>query len=377
MRNSILYLSTYGYPSNYRKYLCTFMHEQVKEIGNRKLRVKVADLIDNRLLNDVEENYEGVDVVRLPTGSIRLKIKSLLKIYEESKNHDEILCNFLDYKYLFYSILPHILLGKKISVIIHGQDAMKKSFIKDQLKKIFLRICHKIIVVSEYTEILLRNLVGYDFNLKVYVNHNGVNTNKFLGFDQENKRDNKFRILSVCQLIERKGILEAVNASIKLLKDGYEIEHTIIGTGNLKEKVNHLIRNSGFEKSFILKENLTDQEISKSYYTSDLYIMLSKTNWAKRETEGFGISYIEASYVGLPVIAGREGGGIISVLDNFTGFLIDTTSPRVVEDVADKIKMLIDDKELYKRISENGKLLVKEKFTWNKNVSELIRILNE
>ena len=120
-----------------------------------------------------------------------------------------------------------------------------------------------------------------------------------------------------------------------------------------------------------------DDDIAKYYKASDIYSMMSKTYYDPPATEGFGISYIEASYLGIPVIGGSNGGSTTAVKHNFTGYLVDPHAGNTVELIADYITLLSTNSVEYSRISDNGKKMVIDEFTWDRHASKLIDILRQ
>jgi len=61
---------------------------------------------------------------------------------------------------------------------------------------------------------------------------------------------------------------------------------------------------------------IPDTDLSSYYNACDVYIMPSKK-------EGFGITFIEAMYFGLPVIGGNRDGSTDALLDGRLGLLVD------------------------------------------------------
>ena len=76
--------------------------------------------------------------------------------------------------------------------------------------------------------------------------------------------------------------------------------------------------------------------------------------------EGFGIVYLEASWRGLPVVAGNVGGAVDAVLDGETGLLVDANDP---VDVAASVTRLLVDQELSRTLGERGATRARE-FAW-------------
>ena len=84
--------------------------------------------------------------------------------------------------------------------------------------------------------------------------------------------------------------------------------------------------------------------------------------------EGFGISLVEASACGLPVVAGDSGGIPDAVRDGETGFLVPPEEPA---DFADAICRLLADPAAAKRMGQNGRRAVETYFNWDRVVRDI------
>jgi trehalose synthase len=73
--------------------------------------------------------------------------------------------------------------------------------------------------------------------------------------------------------------------------------------------------------------------------------------------EGFGLTVAEAMWKGAAVIGGNVGGIKHQIKDGYNGFLVDS-----IEEAADKIARLIDDKKLRSKIGKAARESVKKKF---------------
>ena len=67
--------------------------------------------------------------------------------------------------------------------------------------------------------------------------------------------------------------------------------------------------------------------------------------------------------LGKPVIATKHGGNEEIVINNITGFII---RPFDVDTLTEKIKILLDNKEMASRMGEAGKQRIKEIFSLGK-----------
>jgi phosphatidylinositol alpha-1,6-mannosyltransferase len=87
--------------------------------------------------------------------------------------------------------------------------------------------------------------------------------------------------------------------------------------------------------------------------------------------EGFGIAYLEANALGLPVVAGNEGGAVDAVIDGETGVLVDPSDHIAV---ADAVSDLLLDSGLAARLGEKGRARARE-FAWPNVARRVERVL--
>jgi glycosyltransferase involved in cell wall biosynthesis len=112
------------------------------------------------------------------------------------------------------------------------------------------------------------------------------------------------------------------------------------------------------------KKTLSLKEMAALYQKSKIVVCLSVN-------EPFGLVPLEAMACEVPVVAINEGGYSETVINNKTGFLIK----RDEEELAKKIKLLLNRPELVKEMGENGREEVLAKWTWEKRGKELEKIL--
>ena len=153
--------------------------------------------------------------------------------------------------------------------------------------------CDQLICVSE----ALRNNILQNFRHDSIVIPNMVDNTSFQYIDKV-KSESPFVFVSVGNLIPIKAfdqLIEAFsqvkeNAKLYIIGDGPEQE-------NLQNQINALQLDTEVE----LLGRLTRDEINKVFQKSHVFVLSS-------QSETFGVSYIEAMYTGLPVIATRCGG---------------------------------------------------------------------
>lgn len=90
--------------------------------------------------------------------------------------------------------------------------------------------------------------------------------------------------------------------------------------------------------------------------------------------EPFGLTVIEASACGLPVVATRNGGPSEVLTEGKTGMLIDPYDPG---DIARQIKKVLKDRALHSRIARNAKKMVVEEYTWEACSRKYLKVFRE
>ena len=101
-----------------------------------------------------------------------------------------------------------------------------------------------------------------------------------------------------------------------------------------------LAKELGIEKNVFFLGRVSDKELLEYYGRSEFFISAS-------EYEGFGITVVEAMAAGLPVVVTRRGGIPLAVKDNYNGFFVKLRNP---EDIVEKVNILLDNKELRKKM---------------------------
>ncbi len=91
-------------------------------------------------------------------------------------------------------------------------------------------------------------------------------------------------------------------------------------------------------------------------------------------TEPFGLTLLEASATGLPIVATNDGGpyDIISNCEN--GILVDPTNPK---EITGALKTIITDYELWTRYSKNGIMNVRKYYTWESHAATYMEAVSQ
>ena len=150
-------------------------------------------------------------------------------------------------------------------------------------------------------------------------------------------------LIYVGGLYKFKGIECLLNAVEPLFKQVVGLHLTLAGEGPLKEKILKWAQEKGFQKKVSLIGSIPHNEIPQRLRRSHIFILPSLK-------EGTPNSLLEAMACGVPPIA-TSVGEIPSIINNGEdGLLVSPGSPA---ELTEKIKLLLEDAELYENIAKN------------------------
>jgi glycosyltransferase involved in cell wall biosynthesis len=164
----------------------------------------------------------------------------------------------------------------------------------------------------------------------------------------------KPRIVSAGRLVKQKNQIMLVKA-FKQIHDKYpEYSLTIYGEGELREEIEEQIIKLDLKEAVDLPGNLTNVHDEMK----DAYMFVLSSDY-----EGLSNSLLEAMMMGLPCISTDCSGSDEVIIDRYNGILVPRGNQ---EQLSEAMKLLIDDKELTKKIGRNA-MTSSEKFS-TKNV---------
>jgi phosphatidyl-myo-inositol dimannoside synthase len=155
-------------------------------------------------------------------------------------------------------------------------------------------------------------------------------------------------------------------------QDHPTLRYAIVGSGAMLGELEELARRLGVSHRVRFLTNVPDADLPALYNSAEIYLGVSRP--AELMMEGFGISLSEASACGIPVVGGLSGGIPDAVRENETGLLVDPKRP---EAVVATVRLLLDDRNLARRLGAGGRRAVESFFNWNRVTSDIRRIGTE
>ena len=260
------------------------------------------------------------------------------------------------------------LFRKPFAVTSHAYDI----FIDPDINKIkkIAEEAAALITISDFNKNYLTDLLGKEYRKKINIIRCGVDINRFKknsGYNGDN-----ITIMTCGRLVEKKGMLDTIRA-FSLIADRYErVYLTIVGDGPLKNEIIQVTKNNGIDDRLKIIGQLSKNEIEQQFSKSDIFLLPSKT--AKNgDREGLPVAILEAMAARLPVISTKHTGIAEAVKDNVSGFIVEEGD---VESIAQKLEILIRDKDLRVKMGEKGHGIVKKHFNIKNEINKLEELIN-
>ena len=262
------------------------------------------------------------------------------------------------------------MLSKKKPQIIQTRNMTMTRFKKDFYHRWLYKNITTMHAVTNQVKDQLNKFIPSDICPNIEALYMGVkeekkDLKKMAELKKQYQLKDEFIIGIVGRIQEDKGqylVLEAFyllkHYNIKLMIVGHAMDNGYLK--NLKSKIKLLgiedkIIFTGFTKEVHAHMNLFDVNILAT---------------AK---ETFGLVVVEAMMSKICTIATNRAGPLEIIEDGKDGLLFDRSS----KELAQKIKMLLNNSNLKKELALNGYLKVKDKFEYNKQLNKLYKVINE
>ena len=179
-------------------------------------------------------------------------------------------------------------------------------------------------------------------------------------------------LLSVARLVPYKGVDTGLRVLAELRQDHPNLGYAVVGSGEQLPELNAMVRTLGLEDRVRFLTDVSDRDLPALYNCAEIYLGLSRST--ELDVEGFGLSLVEASACGVPVVAARSGGIPDAVREGETGLLVDAERPELV---AEAVRLLLRNTEMTRRLGIGGRKAVESFYNWDRVTSEVIRIGSE
>lgn len=159
-------------------------------------------------------------------------------------------------------------------------------------------------------------------------------------------------VMFVGRLAYHKGVKHFIEAAERYPKAKY----LIVGTGPKESALRKQAAAMKNAKNIIFAGKVDGNDLPQYYAACDVLVLPSVSR-----LEAFGMVTLEALSSGTPVVVSDMPGMREVVVDGIDGFLAEPLNP---QDIANKVRRLLENDELRRQFGANGRLKIEEMFTW-------------
>jgi glycosyltransferase involved in cell wall biosynthesis len=342
-------------------------------LGKRGHEVKVFTCTPT--LHSKVKKYDNFTVYYFPSFDIPLKgAKYRLPLgmlpYLLTDKADVIHAQDLHHFTTVVSAFVSKIKNKPLVITEHGYSSMEglmKILIRTYEKtfvKFIGRNSNQVIGVSDFISNELKE--RYKINPeKIVTVHNAVEENNFSStnnqFKEKYSLQNKIIILGVGRLTKEKGFQYLIMAFKKISEEFPDTMLVIIGPQSSYKKIlEKLVERLGLTEKVLFTGPLEDELVKSAIKICEMVVIPSKYEpfpFVALESLGYEKPVVASAVGGLPEIFTHEENGLL-------------VKPEDEEDLEEKIRILLTDEEMKKKLIENSKKSL-DRFAWNTFIEKM------
>jgi glycosyltransferase involved in cell wall biosynthesis len=213
-----------------------------------------------------------------------------------------------------------------------------------------------IVVESSSIKKLIRNMT----KSKIYIVPDGIEFEKIQAIQPQLSKNS--RILFVGRLLKLKGVDLLIKAIPRVIEAIPDLSVNIVGTGSQENEIKNLVKELKLEEYVEFSGFISEEEKFQCYMGCEVVVVPSRWDCSP-------ITIYEAMSCGKPVVASNVTNSEILKIGK-TGFLFESEN---VEDLAEKMVILLKDEELREKMGKEAKEKAKQ-YDWSKIAERTVKI---
>jgi glycosyltransferase involved in cell wall biosynthesis len=248
----------------------------------------------------------------------------------------------------------------------HANDLFqRRALLKRKLQRAAFVAC-----ISEWHRELYRGIVPGTVN-KYPVIRCGVDVDSWTPRDHSDRAippEQAVKVLTVCRLVEKKGIDTLIRGLAKLNRPW---RLTVAGDGPDRERLQSLAKETGCQDRIEWLGAVSNSVVSDLLKEADIFVLPCRQD-SKGDRDGIPVVLIEAMAAGVPVISGDLPAIQELVQPGKTGVLIDGNRP---EQLTTELQSLVEDMSRRGILAHAAREHVVNEFSLPTNISRLGRYI--
>jgi colanic acid/amylovoran biosynthesis glycosyltransferase len=312
--------------------------------------------------------FQSINIAKYGSQASSLRLLYALASFAPTPRiYDVIHCHFGSRGLLGMFLKDTGILNGKLVTTFHGADVSSgvRAYGNHIYRRLFAHGDLFLPISRHWKERLIR--LGCCSN-KIVVHRMGIDCTEFSFRARQLDSSEIVRLISVCRLVEKKGIEFGIRAVGRLVRSMPKLEYNIIGDGPLRAHLEDLIVQLGLHGQVKIHGWKEKKDVIQMLNRA--HILLAPSVTAKNgDQEGIPVALMEGMAMGLPVVSTYHSGISELVKDGMSGFLVQE---RDVANLTERLKFLMEHPETWPAMGYEGRKYVERYFDINQLNDRLV-----
>ena len=299
----------------------------------------------------------SLNVLRFGREALSLNLFFQAQAFLEARDFDIVVAHFGQNGLVGVRMKDVGALEGKLLTIFHAADLT--AFVAREGRGVYQRLFERADLAMAISRYGREKLLEFGCpEKKILVHHMGVDTKRFAMSAGRFSVKSGCGLLSVSRLVEKKGIVDALNAVALLVRDGMACRYMIAGDGPLRPDLEARVRVLGISGHVHFLGSRTTDQVRQLMSDADIFLAPG-IKAANADEEGIPVTLMEAMASGLPVVTTLTGGVGELIEDGRTGFVVPVKDAQAL---AEKVRFILASPDKAAEVADNARRWILEQY---------------